>query len=166
MTIRNGLLIRLLKTLRHPTTGFALLGAHQHAFTYTPTSVRLAYQRNAPNMRPQQLWPCTFKTFGPRYVVTAHFGFFKQVGRHTSYTTHEVAENSSTAHDRFRPSWSSSARSVAWKHHEREIQLGSRVHQAGSGSLLIKHWLGGIHSFSEQFRFLGDVPEHSWISRV
>ncbi|KAG5455205.1 hypothetical protein CSKR_106494 [Clonorchis sinensis] len=29
MYIRNGLLIRLLKTLRQPTTGFALLGAHQ-----------------------------------------------------------------------------------------------------------------------------------------
>ncbi|KAG5450966.1 hypothetical protein CSKR_105281, partial [Clonorchis sinensis] len=29
MYIRNGLLIRLLKILRQPTTGFALLGAHQ-----------------------------------------------------------------------------------------------------------------------------------------
>ncbi|KAG5453894.1 hypothetical protein CSKR_108579 [Clonorchis sinensis] len=29
MYIRNGLLIRLLKTVRQPTTGFALLGAHQ-----------------------------------------------------------------------------------------------------------------------------------------
>ncbi|KAG5450256.1 hypothetical protein CSKR_112440 [Clonorchis sinensis] len=29
MYIRNALLIRLLKTLRQPTTGFALLGAHQ-----------------------------------------------------------------------------------------------------------------------------------------
>ncbi|KAG5448398.1 hypothetical protein CSKR_109674 [Clonorchis sinensis] len=30
MYIRNGLLIRLLKPLRQPTTGFALLGAHQN----------------------------------------------------------------------------------------------------------------------------------------
>ncbi|KER21640.1 hypothetical protein T265_10084 [Opisthorchis viverrini] len=41
------------------------------------------------------------------------------------------AENSSRAHDRFRPTWGSSggpgeAHSVAWKHHKREIQLGSR----------------------------------------
>ncbi|KAG5454532.1 hypothetical protein CSKR_104886 [Clonorchis sinensis] len=48
MFIRNALLIRLLKTLRQPTIGFALLGAHQ------------------------------------------------------------IAENSSTAHDRLRPSWGSS----------------------------------------------------------
>ncbi|KAG5448124.1 hypothetical protein CSKR_106376 [Clonorchis sinensis] len=50
MYIRNALLIRLLKILQQPTTGFALLGAHQ------------------------------------------------------------VAENSSTAHDWFRPSWGSSGR--------------------------------------------------------
>ncbi|KAG5450589.1 hypothetical protein CSKR_101750 [Clonorchis sinensis] len=39
-----------------------------------------------------------------------------------------VAENSLTTHDRFRPSWGSSGRRsplVAWKHHKREIQLGS-----------------------------------------
>ncbi|KER33569.1 hypothetical protein T265_00668 [Opisthorchis viverrini] len=51
----RALLIRLLKIRRQPSTGFALLGAHQG-------------------------------------------------------TAHNVAENSSTAHDRFRPSWVSSGR--------------------------------------------------------
>ncbi|GAA51784.1 hypothetical protein CLF_106791 [Clonorchis sinensis] len=38
----------------------------------------------------------------------------------TYCTTHKAAENSSTAHDLFRAS-------VAWKHHKREVQLGSRI---------------------------------------
>ncbi|KER30578.1 hypothetical protein T265_13161, partial [Opisthorchis viverrini] len=34
----------------------------------------------------------------------------KEVDNFTKETTHKVAENSSTAHDRFRPSWGSSGR--------------------------------------------------------
>ncbi|KAG5450275.1 hypothetical protein CSKR_103122 [Clonorchis sinensis] len=49
---------------------------------------------------------------------------------YTYCTTRKVAENSSTAHDRFRPSWGSSGRRSArvsvWVHQKREIQLGSR----------------------------------------
>ncbi|KAG5451045.1 hypothetical protein CSKR_105607 [Clonorchis sinensis] len=38
MYIRNPLLIRLLKILRQPTTGFALVGAHQVDAVFVPVS--------------------------------------------------------------------------------------------------------------------------------
>ncbi|KAG5450060.1 hypothetical protein CSKR_113375, partial [Clonorchis sinensis] len=56
--------------------------------------------------------------------------------------TRQVAENSSTTHDRFRPSWGSSGRRIPnWtnlaKHHKREIQLGSRMRCTKASSYFI-----------------------------
>ncbi|KAG5445169.1 hypothetical protein CSKR_103341 [Clonorchis sinensis] len=42
MYIRNALLIRLLKILRQPTTGFALLGAHQVSLWQNQTDLQIS----------------------------------------------------------------------------------------------------------------------------
>ncbi|KER28417.1 hypothetical protein T265_04730 [Opisthorchis viverrini] len=65
----NALLIRFLKIRRRPTTGFALLEAHQVGAV-------------------------------PEFPVECY----------SQRTAHKVAENFSTAHDQFRPSWGSSGK--------------------------------------------------------
>ncbi|KAG5454911.1 hypothetical protein CSKR_105848 [Clonorchis sinensis] len=88
MYIRSVLLIRLLKTLRQPTTGFfAVLGAHQSSSGRhsSPSAVNLIFYLSASCT---QVAKCT----------------------HLQIKLALVAENSSTFHDRFCPSWGSSGR--------------------------------------------------------
>ncbi|KAG5449303.1 hypothetical protein CSKR_100611 [Clonorchis sinensis] len=102
---RNSLLIRLLKTLRQPMTGFALLGAQR------PISKAMSHSRCPTAMPPEGrkragiLPDCPSLDRGSR---EAEVGFEPRTLRSTQLTTHKVAEDSSTAHDWFRPSWGSS----------------------------------------------------------
>ncbi|KER30052.1 hypothetical protein T265_13248, partial [Opisthorchis viverrini] len=128
------LLTRLLKIHRQPTTGFALLGAHQVGVAtefpqpyvlLEPTMVvgcRNVFSKLAwatwqnPSLRAYYYDLITKTTittntgFRPSHVSV---GMIFEISRYIFIreTTPESAENSSTAHDRFRPySWGSSGR--------------------------------------------------------
>ncbi|KER26169.1 LOW QUALITY PROTEIN: hypothetical protein T265_14057, partial [Opisthorchis viverrini] len=93
------LLTRLLKTLRHPTTGFGLLGAHQVDTVpeFPPTSCSTECAAHRP----------PHDSVGTIFEISQHI-FIK-------VTNPKVAENSSTAHDRFRPSWARQALSPIFR---------------------------------------------------
>ncbi|KAG5453811.1 hypothetical protein CSKR_112380, partial [Clonorchis sinensis] len=131
MNIRNGILIRLLKTLRQPTTGFALLGAHQLqtikqesktliCISFTKLNIHLLLERVSLNFHGYSLTVTQIQANATKrlhkFRDRSHFSrdaervYEKTCYSHASSVVstvtleRSVAGNSSTAHDRFRPS--------------------------------------------------------------
>ncbi|KAG5453593.1 hypothetical protein CSKR_109546 [Clonorchis sinensis] len=103
MYIRTVLLMRLLLILRQPTTGFALFGAHQVGAQF-------------PSFRqPFVLLEAKLHELGEMHSFAHKFGFASDSPGTQLRLTHNW--------DMRRPG---APHSVAWKHHKREIDRGSR----------------------------------------
>ncbi|KAG5447552.1 hypothetical protein CSKR_101326 [Clonorchis sinensis] len=121
------LLIGLVRILGQPTIGFAILGTHRvDTVPELPSTLCSTCTHTRNTLIGKQIWFCERLTRNPAeslvcdvskqlnvlHQAASRFSCYdiQDIAIHvyTQCTTHKVAESSSAAHDRFRPSWGSS----------------------------------------------------------